>query len=40
MALRVTFDLEDKDLEFFRAQMKRVRDAARSGSLAQSPSRE
>jgi uncharacterized membrane protein YkvA (DUF1232 family) len=28
MALRVTFDLEDKDLEFFRVQMKRARDAA------------
>lgn len=28
MALRVTFDLEDKDLQFFRAQMKRALDSA------------
>lgn len=35
MALRVTFDLEDKDLEFFRAQMKRVRDAAQRTSEAE-----
>ena len=28
MALRVTFELEDKDLDYFRAQMKRVRDSA------------
>ncbi len=35
MALRVTFDLEDKDLDFFRAQMKRVRDAAQRTSEAE-----
>lgn len=35
MALRVTFDLEDKDLDFFRAQMKRVRDAAERTSEAE-----
>ncbi len=28
MALKVTFELEDKDLEFFRAQMTRARNAA------------
>ena len=32
MALRVTFELEDKDLEYFRAQMKRVRDSAQRTS--------
>ena len=32
MALRVTFELEDKDLEYFRAQMKRVRDSAQRAS--------
>ena len=34
MALRVTFELEDKDLEYFRAQMKRVRDSAERASEA------
>ena len=34
MALRVTFELEDKDLEYFRAQMKRVRDCAQRTSEA------
>jgi uncharacterized membrane protein YkvA (DUF1232 family) len=34
MALRVTFELEDKDLDYFRAQMKRVRDSAERTSEA------
>ena len=32
MPLRVTFDLEDKDLKFFRASMKRAREVAEQAS--------
>lgn len=32
MALKVTFDLEDKDLQFFREQMKRARESAQKAS--------
>ena len=32
MALKVTFDLEDKDLKYFRAQMKAAQDSAKRAS--------
>jgi len=35
MSLRVTFDLEEKDLKFFRGQMKRAQEAANAKSEAE-----